>query len=135
VQPIVNSDVATFYPTKLPKPLLERCEAGLCFWVILGVTRSVFRRTRRERPCNSRQWRRIMRKRKINLDATGLNDFGLDCMFEELYFLLKRPHDVECTAAEAAEYIRNYAEHDRRRKLGAKVRDRGSATKEETTAE
>ena len=37
MQPIVNSDVATFYPTKLPKPLPERCEAGLCFWVILGV--------------------------------------------------------------------------------------------------
>ena len=36
-KPIVNSDVAAFYPTKLPKPLPEPREAGLCFWVILGV--------------------------------------------------------------------------------------------------
>src|SRR6476659_8030227 len=36
-KPIVNSDVAAFYPTKLPKPLPELREAGLCFWVILGV--------------------------------------------------------------------------------------------------
>src|SRR5262245_37105002 len=36
-KPIVNSDVAAFYPTKLPKPLPEPRQAGLCFWLILGV--------------------------------------------------------------------------------------------------